>query len=872
MKKILLSATIVSLLAVSAFAVTNMCVEQTGAPTLRYDVDNVEKVYYEKKNSSNFEMCVWQKDGFVLRHNVENIKQVTYEELEETQEEQGVTVSGMVGSHSYVDLGLPDGTLWANYNVGATKVAEYGDYFAWGETEPKEVYNKETYKWGKFDSGDFKLTKYNTDSYDGDKDDKTILDAEDDAATVNWGLGWKIPSPKEVKTLIDGCNWESTEDFNGTGIAGRIGTSKKNGNKIFLPYGGYRSDSSLFSASYIKKYWTSSVYHEKDYYDENYEHYYNYDAFDWGLYSCLRYFGYNVRAIVSDAIKREYTVEFFLPDGTLIESKQVVEGKAARINAPLLEGFKFVRWEDSSFISVKENLKIYALYEELENPITTSGEIGGYSYVDLGLSVQWATYNVGATRPAEFGYLYAWGELSPRKEDGEYVEYQLSPGETVQTFEPQWDIYKWCKGTDKSMTKYCREEEYGDVDGKSVLEAGDDVATVNWGGFWRMPTQEEWTELVKGCTWEWTEDFYGTGEAGAIGTSKVNGNKIFFPACNKIGTKLWTELYPRWGEYWSSSLTMFHDNEASFIFFLNDLNKYEPECSSLSGHDRYNVSSIRAVVSEKERKVYTVDFYTSDSVLIERQFVEEGKTSKEVIAPLQEGFKFNGWSDSSFTNVMGNLQIYAQYEKREQLSVTVDGNVDGYSYVDLALPSGTKWATYNVGATKYDEYGDYFAWGDTKSMEVYNWDNYKWCKGNYKSMTKYCTDDYYGTIDNMEVLEPGDDAATANWGTAWRMPVEKEFIELQNECYWQWTDDFNGTGIAGQVGISKRNGNVIFLPAAGERDDNNKYFWNSRGEYWSSSLSSVSNDAIYFYFKNDQIKSSITDRYNGLSIRAVVAQ
>ncbi|MBO7636504.1 MAG: hypothetical protein J6S89_07990 [Paludibacteraceae bacterium] len=591
MKKILLSATIVSLLAVSAFAVTNMCVEQTDAPTLRYDVDNVEKVYYEKNStSSNFEMCVWQKNGFVLRHNVENIKQVFYEEMEDTQEEQGITVSGMVGSHSYVDLGLPDGTLWATYNVGATKVADYGDYFAWGETEPKEVYNEETYKWKKYDSNKYKLTKYNTDSYDGEKDNKTILDAEDDAATVNWGFYWKIPSPKEVQTLIDGCDWEYTEDFNGTGIAGNIGTSKKNGNKIFLPYAGYRYESSLMSEG-KRCYWTSSLY-----YNSRADYYRNGSANDWESNGSFRIYGYSVRAIVSKAIKREYSVEFFMPDGTLISSKQVEEGKTFKINAPLLEGFKFIRWDDSSFVSVKKNLKIYAMYEELENPITSSGEIEGYTYVDLGLSVQWATYNVGATRPAEFGYFCAWGELSSREENGNYIEYQESPGVTVQTFEPQWDIYKWCKGNDKSMTKYCRKEEYGTVDEKSVLEASDDIATVNWGDFWRMPTQEEWEELGKGCKWEWTENFYGTGVAGLLGTSKVNGNKIFLPACHKIGSKVWTNLYPRWGNYWSSSLTTFDDREASYVLFHQGS---VIECSSISGQNRYKVGSIRAVTSEK---------------------------------------------------------------------------------------------------------------------------------------------------------------------------------------------------------------------------------------------------------------------------------
>ncbi|MBR5470263.1 MAG: hypothetical protein IKU78_07330 [Paludibacteraceae bacterium] len=156
-----------------------------------------------------------------------------------------------IDGHAYVDLGLPSGLKWATCNVGATKPEEYGDYFAWGEVEPKEVYNWNTYKWAtatRHPEYNFlwnleKLTKYNTNSDYGTVDNKTVLDPEDDAASVNMGGSWRMPTFDEIKELINECTWTWTSNYNGTGIAGRIVTSKINGNSIFLPAAGYRSTS-----------------------------------------------------------------------------------------------------------------------------------------------------------------------------------------------------------------------------------------------------------------------------------------------------------------------------------------------------------------------------------------------------------------------------------------------------------------------------------------------------------------------------------------------------------------------------------------------------------------------------------------------------
>ena len=155
-----------------------------------------------------------------------------------------------------------------------------------------------------------------------------------------------------------------------------------------------------------------------------------------------------------------------------------------------------------------------------------------------------------------------------------------------------------------------------------------------------------------------------------------------------------------------------------------------------------------------------------------------------------------------------------------------------YEAVDLGL--SVKWATCNVGATKPEEYGGYYAWGETEEKDDYSWSTYKWSSGSYDTIAKYCTDDIYGTADNKTVLDPEDDVAHVKWGGGWRMPTAEEHKELHKNCSWEWTTQ---NGVNGYKVIGS-NGNCIFLPAAGYRCDvalDNRG-WD--GNYWSGSLNS----------------------------------
>mgnify|MGYP002516168309 CR=1 FL=1 len=190
-----------------------------------------------------------------------------------------------------------------------------------------------------------------------------------------------------------------------------------------------------------------------------------------------------------------------------------------------------------------------------------------------------------------------------------------------------------------------------------------------------------------------------------------------------------------------------------------------------------------------------------------------------------------------------------------------------YNAVDLGLPSGTLWADRNVGADSPEDYGDYFAWGETSTKSTYNWSTYKWCQGSSTSMTKYCTKSSYGTVDNKTVLDLEDDAAYVNMGTEWRMPTYDEQKELRNNCTWTWTTQ-NGTR---GYKVTGPNGKSIFLPAAGYRDVSRLYYAGSYGYYWSASLiESDPHDAWYLFFDSGYRRTSDAYRYRGHTVRAVV--
>lgn len=226
------------------------------------------------------------------------------------------------------------------------------------------------------------------------------------------------------------------------------------------------------------------------------------------------------------------------------------------------------------------------------------------------------------------------------------------------------------------------------------------------------------------------------------------------------------------------------------------------------------------------------------------------------------------------------------------VSVYKSGTENGHDYVDLGLTSGTKWATCNVGATTPQDSGNYYAWGEVTEKETYNWSTY--LDGKISSKFDWGTDKdlLKGVVD---IAGTQYDAAKANWGGKWRMPTKAQQNELRNECYWVWTNNYNGSNVSGFIVYKAKKSSHkgkccgslavaeksveksyslsdshIFLPTAGRQSGD---YLQEGGHYWSSSLSSnytYENACdISFYFYDEYIKDHECSRPVGQSVRAV---
>lgn len=213
------------------------------------------------------------------------------------------------------------------------------------------------------------------------------------------------------------------------------------------------------------------------------------------------------------------------------------------------------------------------------------------------------------------------------------------------------------------------------------------------------------------------------------------------------------------------------------------------------------------------------------------------------------------------------IDLYLNYEEPSNADDKEQGpNLNGHECVDLGLPSGTLWATCNVGASSPEEYGDYFAWGETAPKSEYKWGTYKWCNGSGYTMTKYCAGNNYGNPDNRSSLDLEDDAAHVNWGGDWRMPTREEQEELRSQCTWIWTT-MNGTNGYKIVGPNE---NSIFFPAAGVRSLQYLKYAGTYGCHWSSTLYLGNlSQAFQFAFDHSFATWQFDNRYIGQSVRPV---
>ena len=312
-------------------------------------------------------------------------------------------IGGSTDKVEYVDLGLPSGNLWAKCNLGASSPEAYGDYYAWGEVEPKQEYTKSNHKWYKEGAPSQGFTKYNN------EDGKLTLEDEDDAVIQKLGNGWRTPTLADFRELTN-QKYTTIEKTTLNGVAGYQITSKKNKKSIFIPCAGFKNS---------EKPQTRFISDDEE------------------VAVCMT----NLRRI-DNMVYNAWTFAF-------------QNDRIGRYGKRRPDG-----------ISIR--------------PVKGPGVPVPNNCVDLGLAsgLLWAKCNLGTTDPTQLGDYYAWGETSTKKK---YYS----------------DNYKHFK-TDGGIKVL----KYNEKDGKTVLDLNDDAARANIGAGYRIPTKEDWEELLEDCKWE----------------------------------------------------------------------------------------------------------------------------------------------------------------------------------------------------------------------------------------------------------------------------------------------------------------------------------------------------------------------------------
>ena len=357
-------------------------------------------------------------------------------------------IGGSTDKVEYVDLGLPSGNLWATCNLGASAPEAYGDYYAWGEVEPKQEYTNSNHKWYKEGAPSLGFTKYNN------EDGKLSLEDEDDAVIQKLGNGWRTPTLADFRELTN-QKLTTIEKTTLNGVAGYQITSKRNKKSIFIPFAGFKNDKP------------------------------------------------QTREISSD------------------ETVAVCMTNQRRIDNQVFNCWTFAFEQDRIRRYGKRR------YDGISvRPVKGPGVPIPNNCVDLGLAsgLLWAKCNMGTTEPTELGDYYAWGETSTKKK---YVA----------------DNYKhfiWGKYDLKEITKY------NEKDLRTVLELEDDAARVNLGVGYRIPTKEDWEELLEDCKWEAVtttlSEIIDPSQKKVIARWKVtgpNGNSIVLPMTSGFKADGW---------------------------------------------------------------------------------------------------------------------------------------------------------------------------------------------------------------------------------------------------------------------------------------------------------------------------------------------
>ena len=794
-----------------------------------------------------------------------------------------------------IDLGVH--AKWACCNVGSSSPEQYGGYYAWGETEEKSYYDRDTYKYYNSSTG-FQNIGSN------------IASTSYDVAHVKWGGGWRMPGTNEIQWLLDLCyyEWITLNGVNGMVFTG------PNGGKIFLPAAGYRSCDNTYDVGYWGEYRSSVQGPDNPYFlDITYwSDTRRSDAF-WS-YLASPPIGLSVRPVTyldadGHSLVGDVNNDNIVDISDIVAVIKIIAENTSSNN------------DEGDGDNESDPIKSYLECPDSHHPHA----------IDLGIGVKWACCNVGATAPEQFGGYYAWGETEVKS----YYD-----TETYVFF----DNVSFKNGKDA-------EECFTNI-GSDIAGTSYDVAHVKWGGGWRMPSRDQIEQLVNNCS---SERSTLNGVDGWFFTGS-NGGKIFLPAVGRFYHDD-THFVGVEGEYWTSTQFPYlsdyaytfsiGSSYASWDIATNrdcglcvrpvtDTTENEKDAAVMSGlcPDSHHPHAIDLGIGMKwaccnfgvfapweyggyyawgetnEKSYYskeTYKYYNSSTgfqnigsdiagISYDVAHVKWGggwrMPSLDQIKLLvdncsSEWTTLNGVNGMVFTGPSGGKiflpaagyrscdDTYGGGDYGDYWSSTQNPDYSYYAYtlyfyrgyairnssvrgtgqsvrpvtdatdvtenekdeavmsglcpdshhphaIDLGI--GVKWACCNVGASAPEQYGGYYAWGETEEKSYYSdgtyafFDNVAYNNGkSYSECFKSLGSDIAGT---------SYDVAHVKWGGGWRMPSRDQIRLLVDNCSSEWT---TLNGVKGRV-FTGPNGGKIFLPAAGDHAGG----VGSDGYYWSS--------------------------------------
>ena len=769
--------------------------------------------------------------------------------------------SQMQFGRTYIDLGLPSGTKWANMNVGASQPSDDGGYYMFGDPETKASYSAFTNRW------------YQDNTWlqpDGLFD---VQATRNDPAAVNWGGVWMQPNYADIQELVANC---SAANATMNGVKGRLFTSTINGNSIFVPMAAFRRKGDIGTGT---EYTTRSCIASSELLKGNHNDLWNYAAYFidnaavsyWGRPDAI-----SVRAVYKSNATADNGADLFLR--TLPAAKHYDGTTETDTLKAVVRGFEdagqgttygFYWWKDVETPTVNTATATPDADGYLKAFITDLDPGANYRYtvfvsngsdtfkgdtldvtaigmIDLGLSVKWANINLGAENDYSRGDHYRWGALVPYRN-------------TAQQYEVPQNI---------------------------TPQNGHDVATHLWGAGYRIPTKAEFEELLANTT---SEVVTRHGCKGYLYTSSVNDNSVFFPlagyynrsgrtdyggnSTNYDGILNGASLYTNLNiaiDYWSSTT---NDNGSAWMLEGSRVNSY-------TKHYGFSVRAVQDPLANIETRAIArntkgtteIDtlrgFFSSPTgAALTRGFVYGTTADIKVGQPGVTDCLVTGTSTGGmFSYPITGLSKGTRYYYRAYVT---DGSTYQYAparpfelvrMIDLGLSSGLLFSNVNLGSNTPEEFGDHYAWGETEPKENFTQSNYKYYNNGWVDIGSNIGGTQY-------------DAATANMGQLWRLPTQVEHRELINACNWS-KKTING--VSCWLGKSKTTGDSIIIPNAMLMDGLNYYssYPDCALNMASDRYSETTCRCLYFH------GSSSTDagdnngelKYRGYTVRAVCSK